>query len=1651
MHRGRILALANPSRPALVRLLIALAPLLIATLGAPGSAAAQARPDPPPAQATVAFGSARTLPLGPSVADLGSAPRIEVVRQSADGLDLVFELPALTVQEITLAGESYHLFEIEGGAVAGREGAPMLPTFARLIQIPDECGVTLEITGIDTAELPGYRPCPLQPEGATAWIRDPSAYTDQGDPAAEFARIGAPAILRDLRTVPITFRPLRYDPSREMVTVARRIAVTVRFAGNDPRNSAPRPAPVLPRSFDRLYRALVVNYDGPREGQTIGAGTYLIIAPDEFYVLEQLSPLIEWRTRKGAPVVLATTTETGTTEEQIKAWIQNAYDTWDAPPEYITLVGDADGAISIPCWIYSSGETDHPYVELAGDDLLPEAHIGRISVDTDATLDLYVNKIVGYESTPLMNDTDWYTHACLVGDPGVSGPTCVQIMQWLKDRLLDCGYTEVDTIFAPPFVSQMTAALNEGHTVFSYRGYWGHSGWTVGDIYFLQNGWKMPFALSITCGTGDFLGATSYSEAWIRAGTPPRYPDGGIAAVATATLGTHTRYNNCVTYGVWRGIFWEEMFTFGEALTRAKLELYINYGEYDESGCARFTHWNNLMGDPAGEIWTGVPQEMVVAHPSELPHGTNSVSVTVTRQGQPLPGAQVCLWQEGTTHAAEISDASGRAEIPLGVPLPGELQLTVTRHDHHPYLATITIAAADRFIGYHAHRIDDDLSGSSSGNSNGQVNPAEQIELPVEIRNFGSEVALGVSGVLSSSDPYILLTDAAELFGDLAPGQTLWCQDDFDLTIDGGTPNGHLCELALDLLSGSESWHSLISLTVLAPELVYEDLTLYDAGETLDPGESSSLSIRLRNAGNQSADWLAGLLVSESEWLEVTDASGQFGTIGIGAVGENSGDRFAVTAAADCLPGSLLPLTLLCETASGARDTVQLVLPVGAIATTDPTGPDCYGYMAFDDSDSGYPQAPLYEWIELAPSHGGPGIDVGLDDFNPDQDDSRVVDLPFPFVFYGQTFTQATICSNGWIAMGATPLANRRNWNIPAAGAPPYLIAPMWDNLFQRTADRVFHWYDEANHRYLIQWSRMLNAQDSGIENFELILYDPVHYPTDACDGEIVFQYEQFDNCDWLQHYCTVGIENADQTDGLLYSYYNRYAGGAAAIGSGRAIKFTPLRAPARGMLAGQVTNATNGGTPLPGVTVRLLGSDASFTSGADGSYGGSVVAGSYTLVASHASFAPDTAESVVINPQEVTVVDFALADILPPQFSATLRHPNTGDDQGPYLITTTLVEYSDLVRCDLLYNVNGAGWQAAPLQPRDAEEFGAEIPGQSAGSLIKYYLLGEDAGGRIGLDPAAAPWDSYEFWVLEPYLRDEMENGPGDWSHYVVTDGFQDQWHYTDERNHTPDGSWSWKLGEVGGGYYANRLDAALETVTLSVPGNARLTFWHWMDARISLSYPGYAYDGSVVEVSVDGGAWDAITPVGGYPYLIIHGSSPGPFPEDLPVYSGSFDWTEAEFQIEDLCGEVRLRFRFGSDGSATALGWFIDDVELIAPGPGFAGIDGESGNDAADDDRPPPAALHLHPSRPNPFAPATGTARIRFDLPHAQPVRLYVLDPAGRLVRHLLHERLAAGWHGINWDGRDALGQPLPSGVFFYQLATPHERITRRLLLVR
>ena len=88
-----------------------------------------------------------------------------------------------------------------------------------------------------------------------------------------------------------------------------------------------------------------------------------------------------------------------------------------------------------------------------------------------------------------------------------------------------------------------------------------------------------------------------------------------------------------------------------------------------------------------------------------------------------------------------------------------------------------------------------------------------------------------------------------------------------------------------------------------------------------------------------------------------------------------------------------------------------------------------------------------------------------------------------------------------------------------------------------------------------------------------------------------------------------------------------------------------------------------------------------------------------------------------------------------------------------------------------------------------------------------------------------------------------------------------------------------------------------------------------------------------------------------------------------------------------------------------------------------------------------------------PNPFNPETW---IPYQLSEDSPVSISIYDTTGRLVRTLSLGLQSAGFYNSQgraayWDGRNAVGERVASGIYFYQLTTPSFQQTRRLVIVK
>ena len=332
--------------------------------------------------------------------------------------------------------------------------------------------------------------------------------------------------------------------------------------------------------------------------------------------------------------------------------------------------------------------------------------------------------------------------------------------------------------------------------------------------------------------------------------------------------------------------------------------------------------------------------------------------------------------------------------------------------------------------------------------------------------------------------------------------------------------------------------------------MVFVRSTVYDAGGNnngrLDPGESIDLTSTLVNIGGADLTDLNTTIQTSDSYITITDNTGYFGSLPVDSVKENTGDPYVLSSSASAPHGHSAAFTLIATGDGGFVDTAYFDLCIGQDAPTD-TGL-YYAYY----SGGPHPHCPTFDWIAIDTTQSvnvGTSLDL-LDNQN------ALVNLPFNFTYYGTSYNNISVGSNGFVAMGYTTDVDWSNTGIPSADGPPAMIASYWSDLDPGNAGApsdIYWYYDQPNNRFIIEYFQVEHWPSGSHETFEVILYDPAHYPTPTGDGEIVVQYLVSPQT----NLGTIGIENSTETVGIEYYYNDDYNQWAAPVTANFAIKFT--------------------------------------------------------------------------------------------------------------------------------------------------------------------------------------------------------------------------------------------------------------------------------------------------------------------------------------------------------------------------------------------------------------------------------------------------------------------------------------------------------------
>ncbi len=213
------------------------------------------------------------------------------------------------------------------------------------------------------------------------------------------------------------------------------------------------------------------------------------------------------------------------------------------------------------------------------------------------------------------------------------------------------------------------------------------------------------------------------------------------------------------------------------------------------------------------------------------------------------------------------------------------------------------------------------------------------------------------------------------------------------------------------------------------------------------------------------------------------------------------------------------------------------VLVVSACVASAPAvanegGPDTFGHQWLD-SEAPAPTE-TYSWQEIAPPQGGSGTE--LSSLNGADDETQTVAIGFSFDFYGNSYSDVIVSTNGLLAFSASSASAFSNSCLPDTADPDDLVAVFWDDLFLGHNAAEARIYAQTlgsapNRRLVVEWYRVPHITDSASRfTFQAILYEGTN--------DIKAQYQTM--TDGTGSFAdgesaTLGIENADGTDALEY------------------------------------------------------------------------------------------------------------------------------------------------------------------------------------------------------------------------------------------------------------------------------------------------------------------------------------------------------------------------------------------------------------------------------------------------------------------------------------------------------------------------------------
>jgi len=353
-------------------------------------------------------------------------------------------------------------------------------------------------------------------------------------------------------------------------------------------------------------------------------------------------------------------------------------------------------------WDSNYGENEHSDVGDEITDWIPDVYVGRLPASTAAAMENLVSAIIGYEKSPPLNSSEWFSRVLLGGGTSDETTDDAYLMELVRTDFL-----EPENFSNYRLYYSSTYAQDAQLTYSNFESYVGQGNslvvWSGHGLYSVAvpcqtcsafvdtetdpaNGGMLPLVYADSCLTGAFdqtgsLGnqvLKNWAIGYVGASRTSYYTQGWV-------LGDG--FNQGLVYRFFEH-FINGSHQQGKTLADMKGWYYVNQWPTDEAwGGGDASKKNlvgyNLLGDPEIPIWTSVPENFTVEFPGEIYQGESSIVVNVNDSAGPVESARVCLQNSGS-YAHAHTNSSGGAALQVTVAGNDSMNLTVTKHNFMP-------------------------------------------------------------------------------------------------------------------------------------------------------------------------------------------------------------------------------------------------------------------------------------------------------------------------------------------------------------------------------------------------------------------------------------------------------------------------------------------------------------------------------------------------------------------------------------------------------------------------------------------------------------------------------------------------------------------------------------------------------------------------------------------------------------------------------------------------------------------------------------------------------------------------------------------------------------------------------------------------------